>query len=596
MTSAPLSRLPGPLVVTQIPVGSGLAGQATPSGGALRAPSGEGARLLLVSPDGSARVLTAGLHSACDPDVSFDARRILFAAKRAAADPWSICEMAADGSAVRPVTKEPGDCRSPGYQSALFTLDAPAPWRQITFVGDAAGTLNEHDAARATHLYSCKLDGSDVRRLTYGLSSAADPFLMADGRLLFASGHRNAPIRGLQGRSGLFGVNIDGTDYALFAATDGRHIQRMPCVTSDGLAVFVEADEAQWDAAGSLACVSLRRPLHSYRPLTRPAAGLFHSPSPLPDGSLLVSRRPRDGSGTHGVYRLVPRTGELQRVFDDLGYHDVQAKLIHPRPEPDGRSTVVNEEDPRGKLYCLNVYASDLAKREWMPPGTVRRLRILEGVPPRAPDRGGSLPANGLPLVAERRFLGEIDVRADGSFNVEVPANTPIELQILDADGLALRSCGWIWARNHEPRGCIGCHEDGELTPENHFSGALDGPSVSLCPPEPQRRAVDFSRDLLPVIQGKCMPCHGQSGAKPRLDAGAHFTYEALLARSEYVHPGSARTSPLIWHVFGRNTARGWDGPAAARRAKPIPPGQAKPLSEGERRAFAEWVDLGAQR
>ena len=56
-----------------------------------------------------------------------------------------------------------------------------------------------------------------------------------------------------------------------------------------------------------------------------------------------------------------------------------------------------------------------------------------------------------------------IAVEEDGSFNLEVPANTPIELQLLDDDGMALRRCGWIWAKNHEPRGCIGCHEDGEL-------------------------------------------------------------------------------------------------------------------------------------
>ena len=76
-----------------------------------------------------------------------------------------------------------------------------------------------------------------------------------------------------------------------------------------------------------------------------------------------------------------------------------------------------------------------------------------------------------LPIAVRRGvgILGEVPVEEDGSFNVEIPANTPIELQILDADGMALRSCGWIWAKNHEPRGCIGCHEDNELTPENRF-------------------------------------------------------------------------------------------------------------------------------
>ena len=38
--------------------------------------------------------------------------------------------------------------------------------------------------------------------------------------------------------------------------------------------------------------------------------------------------------------------------------------------------------------------------------------------------------------------------------------------RLLDADGMGLRSCTWIWVRNNEPRGCIGCHEDGELTPD----------------------------------------------------------------------------------------------------------------------------------
>ena len=31
----------------------------------------------------------------------------------------------------------------------------------------------------------------------------------------------------------------------------------------------------------------------------------------------------------------------------------------------------------------------------------------------------------------------------------------------------------WIWAKNHESRGCIGCHEDGELAPDDRFAKAL---------------------------------------------------------------------------------------------------------------------------
>jgi hypothetical protein len=399
----------------------------------------------------------------------------------------------------------------------------------------------------------------------------------------------------------------------------------MPCETAGGLVVFVEADCVESDGAGQLAAVSMRRPLHSYRTIARADQGMFHSPAPLPDGSLLVSRRANDNSDTLGVYRLDPATGKLQRLFDDPRYHDVHARTVRSRQEPDGRSSVVTETDPHGRLYCLNVYKSDV-RREWLPAGTVKRLRVLEGIPlttsGRSRDRiaaaspPGSPPGltiHGLPPLAPRRMLGEIDVQPDGSFNIEVPANTPIELQILDDDGMALRTCTWIWAKNHEPRGCIGCHEDPELTPENLFMGAFQGPSIPLTLPPARRRTVDFRRDVMPIVTAKCLPCHRQGGSPPRLDAGGRFVartaaadfnhaYTALLAsdgsgdavKYRYVHPGQARTSPLIWHLFGRNTSRPWDGAAVSREVKIIPPGESAPLTAGERRTFVEWIDMGA--
>ena len=196
-------------------------------------------------------------------------------------------------------------------------------------------------------------------------------------------------------------------------------------------------------------------------------------------------------------------------------------------------------------------------------------------------------------------FLGEVPIEKDGSFNIEVPANTPIELQTLDADGLALRTCSWIWAKNHEPRGCIGCHEDGELTPENTFQKAFEGPSVVLCPPAEKRRMVDFRRHVMPIVSAKCVPCHRGGKAPPRLDGGmalvkhagqkASFSraYESLLAREKrpgaagyggkYVQPGQARNSRLMWHILGRNTARPWDGARRKEPAKLIRPGKVAP-------------------
>jgi hypothetical protein len=326
---------------------------------------------------------------------------------------------------------------------------------------------------------------------------------------------------------------------------------------------------------------------------------------------LLVSRRKPVGQVTHGVFRFDPTSTALDLVFDDPRYHDIQAQLIRPREEPDGRSSVVTEEDPRSKFYCLSVYVSDFPDRNWLPPGSIKRLRIMEGIP-RASSDEGSMRVS--PLVP-RRILGEIELGEDGSFQLDLPASLPIELQTLDGDGLALRSCGWIWAKNHEPRGCIGCHEDGELTPENAFVDAMGGEAVRLPSPESPQRKVHFLRDIIPIIKEKCLACHGPEGSEPQFTAAmsgpaeadderqvAENIYRRLMIRNDspnswgrYVHPGRARTSPLVWHILGRNTARPWDGDAQQGAVKKMPQDSSVPaLSDLEKRTIIEWIDTGS--
>jgi len=606
-----------PFVLTQLPAREAGERQSA-AGGMLRADYGQDARLVVVRPDGSRKVLTEGFHSACDPEISFDGTRLLFAGKRNADDDWNIFEMNVDGSDVRQVTRDIGNCRGPSYQSTLYTIISPQPWYQLTFVGSQPRTVNECGVGSATSLYSCKLDGSAVRRLTFNLSGDFDPYILPDGRVVFASWQRARLDHGPWGRIGLFGINIDGADCAAFCIEQGKRIKHMPCSTTGGLAVFVEGDTIPWDGAGSLGAVTLCRPLHSYRPVTSAEQGLFHSPSPLPDGRILVSRRSRSGDDTHAVGVLDPADGRWEPVFDDPQWHDVQAKAIAPRPEPDGRSSVVTEKDPNGELYCLSVYINDLEDPQWLPRGSVKRVRILEGLPLGADalrENGGwtvtGVGPYGVPVLAQRRILSEVPVEEDGSFNVEIPANISIELQILDADGMALRSCGWIWAKNHEPRGCIGCHEDGELTPENVFVDAVQEASVKLTLPPERRRTVDFRRDVMPIIAAKCVRCHGRPDAPVHLpgdpalvpgeDGTARFarSYESLLdgardGTGKYVHPGRARTSSLIWRLYGRGTSRPWDESVPEKPVSKMPPDGAEALSEGEKRTFVEWIDTGA--
>jgi hypothetical protein len=607
-----------PIVLTQVPIHRKQSPMDAGSNATARAEWFEGARLVVVSPKGDVRVLSTGFAAACDPDVSFDGQRIVFAGKTNPHSPWAIWETSIEGGQCRLVTEQPRDCRSPVYLSSLFTLDSPGPWFTVLYVVREA-TLNEQGTALSTSLYSVKLDGTEQRRVTFNPEGDLDPVQALDGRVLYA-GWRNVALPAATGqhlplqaqgcRCSLFAINMDGTDQELFGAEQSRKIQRMPCVTEGGLVVFVETDTESGDSGGQLVAVEERRPHHSYRKVPADPRFAYLYPAPLHGNTVLVSRRLRDGRDNWSVVTLNVESGQATPVFEDANFDAVQARALRSRPMPDGRSTVVNLEYDTGILYALNLYEADEHLKPHLAPGSIQRVRVIEGVPSQGPlgqPTSVSSPGFG------RWLLGEAPVEQDGSLHLEVPADTPIELQALDARGMALATCRWIWVKQKENRGCIGCHEDHELVPENLYALAVQRPANSLTLPVERRRNVTFREQVLPLLQTRCAAadCHG-SGQTPlslacTQDDAARKVYEHLLGQEpapggrhgKYVDPRCARTSFLIWELSGRDTSRPWDragGPLHANRTikQMPPPGKAAPLTEEELRLLVEWIDLGA--
>jgi hypothetical protein len=283
---------------------------------------------------------------------------------------------------------------------------------------------------------------------------------------------------------------------------------------------------------------------------------------------------------------------------------------------PDGHSTVVNLAARTGVFYGLNCYTADAERQEHLAPGSIKRVRLIEGVPSSvdAPmsDR------DDWPRVL-RRLVGEAPVETDGSFNVEVPADVPLLLQTLDERGLALGTSGWIWVKPKETRGCIGCHEDPELIPENEFVLALQRESTRLTLPPEQRRSLSFVHEIAPILQQHCAAadCHGGHESPLRLPLNGtqpsgtqlRAAYDALMAPAagaalfpppypgKYIDAGRARTSWLVWQLLGTQTARPWDRlPSPLPTVDKMPPaGAGAPLSPETIRTLIQWIDMGAQ-
>jgi hypothetical protein len=434
----------------------------------------KGSRIVILARQGSPAVLTPEFAAAADPSVSFDGKRILFSGKRTAQDTWDIWEMDPDGRNKRQITSGFGNCREPEYlaRSSITPPDFDSKVRWITFISDAAGTYQEGRAELATSLYAASLEpiegrGSVTRRTTFNLSSDFSPTVLQDGRVLFTSRQKyaNSPEK-----YPLLAANWDGTGLNLFCGTDqGTYFKTMACEMPDRTLVFVESANPT-DPGGRLARVSFRRPLHSYEALSR-GTGLYLYPHPSPNGTLVVSFSP--GKESYGIYLFDFEKGAPgEQIFNDPKWDNVDAQAVVPRPEPQGLISAVVDSLSWGHLHCLSVYESDMPEVKAIRKGDVKRVRLVEGVPASAPQQVRS-PSQSISDAATR-LLGEAPVEPDGSFFVEVPADTPFLIQLLDEKGKVLETMPrWTWVRRGTSRGCIGCHENKELAPENRVSDAV---------------------------------------------------------------------------------------------------------------------------
>jgi hypothetical protein len=72
-------------------------------------------------------------------------------------------------------------------------------------------------------------------------------------------------------------------------------------------------------------------------------------------------------------------------------------------------------------------------------------------------------------------LLGQTQVAFDGSFYVEVPADRPVRMELVDSAGSRLRAeDNWFWMRPSEQRVCVGCHAGPERAPENKVPEILN--------------------------------------------------------------------------------------------------------------------------
>jgi hypothetical protein len=214
--------------------------------------------------------------------------------------------------------------------------------------------------------------------------------------------------------------------------------------------------------------------------VSAPAGEYAGDVAELPSGEWVASRsadrtssEPRkkiDAPNRQRVFELIrwKPGGRASVVISDSGSNFVQPTPLAPRPVPNRHPSALHDWS-YANLLCLNAYSSKYKFAE----GSIGAVRLY------TQDNSG-----------RAQLLGSANVEKDGSFYLRTPADKPLKIELLDANGKTLKKeAGWFWLRKGEQRICVGCHAGPEIAPENSVPIVLQRSTVAVDMTGPSRPA-----------------------------------------------------------------------------------------------------------
>jgi hypothetical protein len=395
-----------------------------------------GAQLLLIHDGNAAQVepLVTGFAASADANISFDGKRVLFAGKQAATDPWQIWELTLADHSLRKLIAGDSNAILPFYLPAgrlLYALQTAHGYELETAGTDAPKALAPIDEHA----------GSKLLPLSYLNASAIPDDVLIDGRILFTA---NYPL-GTGATPEEFLVYSDGSGVESYRCDHGQPRWGGKQLSS-GDVVFTHGAALARFTSAHAAEARINAPRAEY------AGAIAETDS----GAWLVSAR--ISSITRYVLKSwMPGSSPasnsvLKTIYAVSGKDIVEPVVIASRTRPKRHPSGLHD------WSYANLLALD-----------ARQSR--EGDLKIAP---ASVRLEAMDTTGHAVLMGTAPVESDGSFFVKVPSDRPIRFALLDGKGAIVRQeHGWFWIRSGEQRICVGCHTGPERASENRVPAVL---------------------------------------------------------------------------------------------------------------------------
>ena len=388
---------------------------------------------------------------------------------------------------------------------------------------------------RVANLYRKNADGS-IRRLAFDQEHNWFPTLLPNGQLLYLR-WEYTDIPHVAGRR-LFTANPDGTQQKAFYGSNGfwpvsaNYAEPIPGSTTKFVAVvsghhgvprfgelvLFDAQRGRVDQKGAVerVCgypkkIESRTDEKYYSTLhgdniVDESWPRYMAPVPLSEDYFLVSAQP-NADAPWGLY-LVDRFDNmiaLAETADFACFEPVPWRATEAPP------VVLDRVDPsadEATVYVADVYFGDGLKG--VPRGTAKSFRVFS-YNYAYPEIGGMNAIVGVDGPWDvRQILGTVPIAEDGSALFKIPANTPIALQPLDENGVALQQMrSWFVGQLGEFVSCVGCHEDQDATNPIDLTAFQSGKEPDeIAPWRGPTRGFSFEREVQPVLDRYCVACH----------------------------------------------------------------------------------------
>lgn len=486
----------------------------------------------------------------------------------------------------------------PEFKGSFWRPDLSFDAKKILFSYQPVGE-------KSFHLYECNLNGSGLKQLTFGDYDDLDPIFSPDGKILFCSSRQHSYVRCMPMTHSFALSRCDADGKNIYVISANGEPDYLPAFLNDGRVIHTRweyTDKALWRVQSLWTCnpdgtnpqifwgnqsvypdmLAEVRPIpdsnkvmftgiahhgwfHGSIGIVDPSEGLdypfgleritrecewpevgngpqdpppmvdyhvsgdifaYKTPYPLSEEYFLVSAREKGvGTDPNQFFRLylMDIYGNKELIYRGKynAYHaiPIKARRVPPiKPDMVEWPRIGSDEKPKpGVLYSGNVFEGtpEILKEKG------KAIRVVQMDPKTYTTWHKTVQHDG-PAVSVfqaegvKRILGTVPIEDDGSVAFEVPPGEAIYFEMLDDRGRAIHVMRTFTnVMPGEVRGCFGCHETTSYAVQ-HRSGTqtsmgkaiLAGPKKLTPPSWGSRESIGYERFVQPVLDKHCAECH----------------------------------------------------------------------------------------